>query len=379
MSMTSVALYDLEQVNKGAGELPFRQGDVFTDVEVSSDGWLLVTHAASGERGYVPASYLEKPKPAAVAAAPATPPRPPIRPKPAGLTPSVGRAASVHRPMSMYAPSTSSSHSFSSAPSTAPVSTSTSTTSFASPPLPSRPVSQFGAPPPTAGGFAAPPPTASGFGTPPALPARSQTAAPTLPQRPQSVYVGGSGPARDFGGAAAPALPARGGQGAPVAGFGGPPGLPPRTAAGGGGAPPALPARSQPGSPGAGSPPSLPARAPVVVPPYEVVSGWDIPDWEQRTAAGDFARRAARQGVKNSLGTVVLPGAAAAAAMSETVEGHASRSVLGDIWDLADIDRDGALDVYEFIVAIFLSRKARAGQPPPKTLSYNMTPPSKRR
>ncbi|KAI9222462.1 hypothetical protein BC828DRAFT_378394 [Blastocladiella britannica] len=52
--------------------------------------------------------------------------------------------------------------------------------------------------------------------------------------------------------------------------------------------------------------------------------------------------------------------------------------VLKQVWDLADMDRDGALDVEEFIVAMRLMYDAINGLAPPNDLPESMVPPLKR-
>uniref|UniRef100_A0A5S6Q8C1 Epidermal growth factor receptor substrate 15-like 1 n=1 Tax=Trichuris muris TaxID=70415 RepID=A0A5S6Q8C1_TRIMR len=51
--------------------------------------------------------------------------------------------------------------------------------------------------------------------------------------------------------------------------------------------------------------------------------------------------------------------------------------VLGKIWDLSDIDRDGYLDKDEMCLALHLVYRALENDPVPSTLSPNMIPPSK--
>jgi EH domain-containing protein 1 len=54
------------------------------------------------------------------------------------------------------------------------------------------------------------------------------------------------------------------------------------------------------------------------------------------------------------------------------------RESLRGVWELSDIDQDGALDADEFAVAMFLCRAALAGDPLPPALPINVIPPSKR-
>ena len=54
------------------------------------------------------------------------------------------------------------------------------------------------------------------------------------------------------------------------------------------------------------------------------------------------------------------------------------REALRAVWELSDVDRDGALDADEFAVAMFLCRGALAGTPVPPSLPPDVVPPSKR-
>ncbi|XP_076463318.1 uncharacterized protein LOC143295483 isoform X2 [Babylonia areolata] len=53
--------------------------------------------------------------------------------------------------------------------------------------------------------------------------------------------------------------------------------------------------------------------------------------------------------------------------------------VLGRIWDLSDVDKDGFLDRDEFAVAMHLVYRAREGDQTPMTLPPGLVPPSKRK
>lgn len=53
--------------------------------------------------------------------------------------------------------------------------------------------------------------------------------------------------------------------------------------------------------------------------------------------------------------------------------------ILRKIWDLADIDKDGSLDLEEFVLVNILVDLARGGTPVPEYLDTEMIPPSKRR
>jgi len=49
------------------------------------------------------------------------------------------------------------------------------------------------------------------------------------------------------------------------------------------------------------------------------------------------------------------------------------------IWELSDIDRDGALDSMEFAVASYLIEQTQAGNELPATLPDDVVPPNKRK
>lgn len=54
------------------------------------------------------------------------------------------------------------------------------------------------------------------------------------------------------------------------------------------------------------------------------------------------------------------------------------QTVLREVWNLSDIDRDGHLDADEFAVAMHLARDATSGKTLPATLPPSLIPPSKR-
>lgn len=54
-------------------------------------------------------------------------------------------------------------------------------------------------------------------------------------------------------------------------------------------------------------------------------------------------------------------------------------SSLKKIWGLADIDKDGQLDLQEFVVAMFLIDMVKQGSAVPEALDEAMVPPEKRR
>lgn len=51
---------------------------------------------------------------------------------------------------------------------------------------------------------------------------------------------------------------------------------------------------------------------------------------------------------------------------------------LRKIWDLSDIDKDGQLDLEEFVIAMFLTSRVKAGDELPAALDPDMVPLSKR-
>ena len=55
-----------------------------------------------------------------------------------------------------------------------------------------------------------------------------------------------------------------------------------------------------------------------------------------------------------------------------------SSTTLRAIWDLSDIDRDGNLDLEEFVIAMVLVERCKAGHEVPTKLDDNMVPLSKR-
>jgi hypothetical protein len=70
------------------------------------------------------------------------------------------------------------------------------------------------------------------------------------------------------------------------------------------------------------------------------------------------------------------------------VSGGAAKGVLGGsglpvaslrkIWDLSDVDKDGQLDLQEFVIAMFLIDMAKKGHDLPAQLDEEMVPPQKR-
>lgn len=54
-----------------------------------------------------------------------------------------------------------------------------------------------------------------------------------------------------------------------------------------------------------------------------------------------------------------------------------SNTVLRKIWELSDIDKDGALDLHEFVIAMFITDMVKQGSELPTQLDADMYPPGK--
>ena len=67
-----------------------------------------------------------------------------------------------------------------------------------------------------------------------------------------------------------------------------------------------------------------------------------------------------------------------AAAKKEMVKSKLPNTVLGKIWKLADVDKDGLLDDDEFALANHLIKVKLEGHELPLTLPAHLVPPSKR-
>lgn len=65
-------------------------------------------------------------------------------------------------------------------------------------------------------------------------------------------------------------------------------------------------------------------------------------------------------------------------AKQEMVKSKLPNTVLGKIWKLADVDRDGYLDADEFALAMHLINVKLSGHDIPPTLPGHLIPPSKR-
>ncbi|CAM9492324.1 unnamed protein product [Choristocarpus tenellus] len=65
-------------------------------------------------------------------------------------------------------------------------------------------------------------------------------------------------------------------------------------------------------------------------------------------------------------------------ARTPLVQSGLPTDTLRAIWDLADMDKDGQLDMEEFTVAMHLCDATKAGEPLPEQLPRALVPPSKR-
>lgn len=65
-------------------------------------------------------------------------------------------------------------------------------------------------------------------------------------------------------------------------------------------------------------------------------------------------------------------------AKAEMVKSKLPNSVLGKIWKLADVDKDGQLDADEFALAMHLINVKLEGHDLPVQLPEHLVPPSKR-
>lgn len=67
-----------------------------------------------------------------------------------------------------------------------------------------------------------------------------------------------------------------------------------------------------------------------------------------------------------------------AKAKQEMLQSKLPNTVLGKIWKLSDVDRDGSLDADEFALAMHLINIKISGHDIPATLPSHLVPPSKR-
>jgi len=66
-----------------------------------------------------------------------------------------------------------------------------------------------------------------------------------------------------------------------------------------------------------------------------------------------------------------------ASAKSELVKSKLPNTILGKIWKLSDIDRDGMLDADEFALAMHLVNLKLEGHEVPSELPEHLVPPTK--
>lgn len=66
-----------------------------------------------------------------------------------------------------------------------------------------------------------------------------------------------------------------------------------------------------------------------------------------------------------------------AIAKPELIKSKLPNSILGKVWKLSDVDRDGMLDVDEFAVAMYLINLKLEGHELPAELPSHLIPPSK--
>jgi hypothetical protein len=67
-----------------------------------------------------------------------------------------------------------------------------------------------------------------------------------------------------------------------------------------------------------------------------------------------------------------------AAAKQEMIKSKLPNAVLGKVWKLADVDKDGMMDADEFALAMHLINIKLDGHELPTELPSHLVPPSKR-
>ena len=67
------------------------------------------------------------------------------------------------------------------------------------------------------------------------------------------------------------------------------------------------------------------------------------------------------------------------AAKAEMIKSKLPNNVLGKVWKLSDVDKDGMLDAEEFALAMHLMHIKLDGNDLPVELPVHLIPPSKRR
>jgi epidermal growth factor receptor substrate 15 len=97
---------------------------------------------------------------------------------------------------------------------------------------------------------------------------------------------------------------------------------------------------------------------------------WAIPDAERQKYTSVFLQLSENDQNAKLSGALVRP---------ILMKSNLDITKLGKIWTLSDIDKDGNLDMDEFIVAMYLVYKSLTdGYDPPESLPQNIVPPSKR-
>merc|ERR1719232_988796 len=149
--------------------------------------------------------------------------------------------------------------------------------------------------------------------------------------------------------------------------MGGMPGMPPNSMPGmmpnasmGGMMPPGSQAAIPGVQPPAGAPPANPTP-----PPIE----WSIPQQKRVQYMAQFqANDKAKTGFL-----------AAVQARTILLQTGLAQQTLASVWNMSDIDKDGKLNVEEFILAMHLCEMGQKGEPLPDPLPINLVPPSLRR
>merc|ERR1719282_303770 len=149
------------------------------------------------------------------------------------------------------------------------------------------------------------------------------------------------------------------------------PGMPPMSMPGMGGMPPMSGAPAIPGvQPSVMMPPQssaspAPASAAPTPPPIE----WSIPQQKRVQYMAQFqANDKAKTGFL-----------AAVQARTILLQTGLAQQTLASVWNMSDIDKDGKLNVEEFILAMHLCEMGQKGEPLPDPLPINLVPPSLRR
>merc|ERR1719150_2515054 len=118
--------------------------------------------------------------------------------------------------------------------------------------------------------------------------------------------------------------------------------------------------------------PPAPAPAPVPVPaanPTPPPVEWAIP---QQKRVGYMAQFQANDKAKTGF-------LAAVQARSILLQTGLAQQTLAAVWNLSDIDKDGKLNLEEFILAMHLCEMGQKGEPLPDPLPITLVPPSLRR